>query len=110
MRSAYPLTVEKVRMTCVKITRFHSDQVLDQLIGWIHGLLEECDDDLVELLLQRRISPKHGLGEKSGKDSYKFVVDQGSALQAWLLQPFDLLLDNHFKGGSVDEECWRRSR
>lgn len=45
-------------MSCIDVTCFHRYQVGDQLVCWLHCLLEKLDDDLIELLLQRGVTPE----------------------------------------------------
>ena len=55
------MAVEEVRVTGVDVAGFHGNKVLDELVGRLHGLLEEGDDSLVKLLLQSRISSEKRL-------------------------------------------------
>lgn len=43
-------------MPGVDVTRFHRNQVSNQLVRWTHCLLEEGDDNLMEFLLKAWIS------------------------------------------------------
>lgn len=97
-------------MSSVDVGGLHGDQVLHQLVGRLHALLEECDHDSVEFLLEHRVPTEELLAQQLGENAHQFVVDQRDTLGAGFLQSLDLLLDNQFEGGSSDEEGGRRTR
>jgi succinate dehydrogenase flavin-adding protein (antitoxin of CptAB toxin-antitoxin module) len=52
------VAVDEVGVARIDVAGLHRNQVSDQLVGGLHGLLEELDDDLVEFLLKLRVPPK----------------------------------------------------
>ena len=58
------VTIQEVRVASVHVASFHVDQVLDQLVGGLHGLLEEGDHHSVELLLQHGVAAEQLLGQE----------------------------------------------
>lgn len=69
------MSIKEIRMASVDVTSLHCNKILDKLVGRIHGFLEESDDDLIELLLQTRISSEQRLVQKLTQDAHEFVVD-----------------------------------
>lgn len=57
----YPVSVQEVRVSCVDVARLHSHKIPDKLVRRIHNLLEEANDNSVQLLLERWISPEQRL-------------------------------------------------
>jgi len=43
-------------MAGINVSCFHRDKIRDQFVSRIHGLLEEGNNDIVELLLKQGIS------------------------------------------------------
>ena len=119
---AYPVTIDKVRMSRVDIACFHRYQIADKLVGRLHRFLEEGDNHLVELFLEARVPPKELAAgqfqrpEARGRGrTYLFlqqlrqypdqlVVDQAGTLQTRILQPLDLLLHDELERGGADEQ------
>ena len=97
-------------MAGVDVARLHGHEILDKLIRRLHRLLEEGNDDLVNLFLERGIAAVQRLAEKLGQDANQLVIDQGCALEARLFQPLDLLLDDELERGRADKEGRRRAR
>ena len=58
---------------------------------------------------QRKRSVTHDLVQDLGEDPDELVVDELAALETRLLEALDLLLDNHLKRSSPNEQGRRRS-
>lgn len=52
----YSLTTDKVGMRGIDVARLHVNKIFHELVCWVHGLLEEVDNDKMELFLELRIS------------------------------------------------------
>lgn len=52
------MSIKEIRMPGINVTRFHGNQVSDQLVCRTHCLLEEGDDNLMEFLFEAWISPE----------------------------------------------------
>lgn len=50
------MTTNKVRMGGVDIACLHGNHVADKLIGWLHAVLEEVDDNEVEPIFELGVS------------------------------------------------------
>lgn len=97
-------------MSSVDVASLHSYEVPDELVGRVHDLLEELNDDCMEFLLERGVSPEKLLVQELAEDPDQFIVDEGDTLQTGLFQPFDLLLDDEFKCRRSHEQSRRRTR
>lgn len=58
------MTVQKVGVGRVNVARLHRDQVSDELVGGLHGLLKKGDNGAVHLLLERRIPAVELFGQQ----------------------------------------------
>ena len=90
-------------MAGVNVGSLHGNQVLDQLAGRIHALLEESNYNSVELLLQLRVPAEQLLVQELTEDAYQLIVHQSNTLVAGFFQALDLLLDDQLKGSGSDE-------
>ena len=102
--AAHPMAVQEVGMSRVDIARLHRHQILDQLVGRIERLLEEHDDDVVEFLFELRVPTEELFVQQLSEDAHQLVVDERDALQAGILEPLDLMLDDQLKGGGADKQ------
>jgi hypothetical protein len=70
------MSVEEIGVASVDVGGFHVDEIPDELVRWVHALLEEGDNNSVELLLEHGIAAEELLVQELAEDADKFVIDQ----------------------------------
>lgn len=97
-------------MAGVDVGGLHTDQILNQLVGGVHALLEEGNNHGVELLLQHWVATEQLLAEKLTQDAHQLIIDQRDTLCAGVLQALDLLLHDQLERSGSNEQGRGRSR